>query len=57
MTAPKTVKIRKIGISAVLAFPTRLLFDLKLKIGSSLAVSQTSEGVLLKPVPRRFSVS
>lgn len=55
MTAPKTLKIRKIGNFAVLAFPFRLLLDLKLKIGSSLVVSQTPEGVLLKPVRRSYS--
>lgn len=55
MATGKTLKIRKQRNAAVLPLPIRLLIELKLKIGSSLAVFQTPEGILLRPVRRRHS--
>lgn len=50
MTANKILKIQRQRNTAFLLLPIRLLIELKLKIGSSLAVFQTPEGILLRPV-------
>jgi antitoxin component of MazEF toxin-antitoxin module len=55
MTTNKILKIQRQKNAAFLSLPIRLLIEFKLKIGSSLAVFQTPEGVLLRPVRRRYS--
>lgn len=55
MDAGMTMKVRKQKNAAFLALPLRLLIEFKLKIGSSLAVFKTPEGLLLRPVRRRYN--
>lgn len=55
MTTNKILKIQRQRNTAFLPLPMRLLIELKLRIGSSLAVFQTPKGIFLRPVRRHRS--
>ena len=57
MISATILTIRKMGNTAGLALPVKLLRDLKLAVGSTLTVSQTPEGLLLKPAQPCYSLA
>ena len=57
MSVAPILTIRKMGNTAGLALPVKLLREFKLSVGSTLTVSQTPEGLLLKPAQPRYTLA